>query len=133
NEAVAMLRQAANSIRVTNGPFYVNEHGQLCAYQYVSVSHASQLVRKLNAWLGTVLKRGMESAKGEETRVKNAEISCGDETDAIGCSIEGNQISVRVPSGLLPTEILSTLMSVGGLVVHTNNTGVVKLIAGSKK
>jgi len=46
--SIALVEQMITSISVTNGGFYMDSRGRLCGYQYVTISHVSKLLPKVN-------------------------------------------------------------------------------------
>ena len=65
---LALAKMALANVTVHNGGFYLNQKNRLCAYQYVTVEHASKTVDALSKLIFLQFEKLIAADKGKDRR-----------------------------------------------------------------
>ena len=98
--AIPMVIAALDNVRVRNGEFYLNDAGELCGYQKVTISNVSGLVRAANRAI-SVKVRGAYEERGDDLTAAAAEwwerLKKAAEHNYVWIRVDENRVMVRVP------------------------------------
>jgi len=89
---VEFFEAVIKTVRVKNGRFYLNGKGQLCGWQYVTVSGVSRLLPLINAWAKRMVQDMKTEGLGDRARQRLRALV--DKEDWV--RIDGNQIRIRI-------------------------------------
>ncbi len=95
-EKLEFLERAIRSVKITNGEFYLNDKTELCAYQKVTISNASQLVDTANRLLSMVAQDVEWTEYNPKARAQIMKLS----KDSNWIELTGNKVVVRFPQSL---------------------------------
>lgn len=91
---VAFVEHLTPAVAVANGGFYFNGNGQLCGFQYITISNVSKLLPQANTLIGLLAQAELSKTNivDQDERVQLAAAI----KDGNWIQLEGNQIRVKM-------------------------------------